>query len=138
MARWISSRASETVPIFIVSLRERWERDGRRLAQSHRRDLRLRRVRRVLRLGLDHADGDCAIECHDRRWIDLQQGVVEKNNAVPVCLFGGAGAHVTRGNGCLQRVDEAAALIPFRFLLDDIDSRLHIYQNNRGNFPDGR
>src|SRR5262249_25758785 len=53
---------------------------------------------------LDHADGDCAIECHDWRWIDLQQGVVEKNDVVPVCLFGGAGAHVTCGNGCLQRV----------------------------------
>src|SRR5579859_6893199 len=29
---------------------------------------------------LSHADGDRAIECHDWRWIDLQQGVVEKDD----------------------------------------------------------
>ncbi len=58
---------------------------------------------------VDHADGDCAIECDDGRWIELQQGVVEKNDAVPLGLFGGAGAHVTGGNGCLQRVRFRAA-----------------------------
>ena len=53
-------------------------------------------------LSLTH--GDRPIQRHDGRLTDLHQSVVEKNDPLPVCLFGAAGSHVTCGNGRLQRV----------------------------------
>ena len=55
-----------------------------------------------------HADCDSAVEADDGRWADLKQGVIEKNDSVPVGLGRGAGSRVTSGDRGLQSVTVGA------------------------------
>src|ERR1035438_3881399 len=55
-----------------------------------------------------HTHSDFSIQCHDGRWRGLHQSVVEKNDPFPVCLFGGASAHMTGSNRCLQCIGPGA------------------------------
>src|SRR6185369_5834443 len=53
---------------------------------------------------LRHTNSNCSIQSHDGRWRGLHQCVVEKNDPLPVSLFGSTSSHVTGNNRCLQSI----------------------------------
>ena len=58
---------------------------------------------------LCHSDCDRAVQRHHRRWANLKQGVIEKNDPLPVRIRYGVGSRVTSSDCRLQCVTVGAA-----------------------------